>query len=360
MAAADITLGFLVYIDDTLLFFVASLALRVFASFGRGALLTARNAIIAKEFSENAGYTFAILEIFIGFGLMVGPTAGGILFEYGGFILPFIVLGSVEFLAGVVSAIFLPNYDFITEEEKSDSSISRLLQNPKIIFFCLGVLAASISRGFNEVALASHLSYLNLTPIMIGSMFMLGGGTFTLSSPILGFLCDKVMSPMYVVLISAACGCIGFLLLGPVPFIPLNSTLTLCIISLPLLGIAGCGEIVGGYSGSIRAALEEGLSDNIVTYGLVSGLWSTAFYLGEFLGPTITGVMIDNYGFGWSSTVILSLHFLVVLIIIFYLLYCLMCKRTKDSNTKFDNYGIIKESSASIENYDAGSLQLLV
>lgn len=360
MGAADIAFGFLIYIDDILLFFVTSLALRIVASIGMGGLLTARNTIIAKEFFDNAGSTFAILEICIGLGLMTGPTLGAALMEYGGFTQPFIVIGILELNAGIASVMFLPKHDIVTEEP-NDSSFTKLLFNPKIIFFILGVLAASFSRGFYEVALENHLRMLGLTPVLVGSMFMLRGGTFTLSSPILGFLCDKVISPKYVVLISALCGCIGFLLLGPVPFIPLKPTVALCIIALSLLGVGGCGELVGGYTGSIRAALDGGLPDNIVTYGLVSGLWSTAYYLGDFLGPTITGVMIEYFGFGWSSTVILSLHFLVVLIILCYIYYRFACGMAIED----DVYpSMINENLnnhfTKIENYDAGSLQLFV
>ncbi|CAL4092321.1 unnamed protein product [Meganyctiphanes norvegica] len=351
MAVADIALGLLVYIEDILIFFGVSLTLRVVSSFGTGAMLTARNTIIAKEFLDNAGFTFAILEICIGLGMMVGPTVGGALMEYGGFPLPFIVLGFIEFLSGIVSVMLLPTHDFVIEEDQSDSNFTHLLLNPKITYFCLAVFSASLSRGFYEVALENHLHLLGLTPVMIGSMFMLRGGTFTLSSPMFGFLCDKVMSPTYVVLVAASCGCIGFLLLGPVPFIPLTPTVTLCIIALSSLGIGGCGELVGGYTGSIRAALEDGLPDNIVTYGLVSGLWSTAYFLGDFLGPTITGFMIDNVGFGWSSTVILSLHSLVVLNIIIYLFLTLTCK----IGNKNEGYGNVHKTYPKIENYDAGT-----
>lgn len=360
MGAADIAFGFLIYIDNVIIFFVTSLTLRVVASIGMGGLLTARNAIIAEEFCDNAGSTFAVLEICIGLGLMAGPTLGATLMEYGGFTLPFLVLGIVELNAGLVSVFILPKHDIVTQE-RGDSSFSKLLLNPKILYFSLGVLAASLSRGFYEVALENHLYMLGLTPVLIGSMFMLRGGTFTLSSPIIGFLCDKVMSPTYIVLISALCGCIGFLLLGPVPFIPLAPSVTLCLVALSLLGVGGCGELVGGYTGSIRAALDDGLPDNMVTYGLVSGLWSTAYYLGDFLGPTLTGILIEYVGFGWSSTVIFSLHFLCLLIIICYIYYTFSCKVT-DVDDVYPS--MIDENFnkhfTKIENYDAGSLQVFV
>ena len=36
---------------------------------------------------------FAILETFFGLGMILGPFIGGLLYEIGGFILPFVILG---------------------------------------------------------------------------------------------------------------------------------------------------------------------------------------------------------------------------------------------------------------------------
>ena len=29
----------------------------------------------------------------------------------------------------------------------------------------------------------------------------------------------------------------------------------------------------------------------------MSGMWSSSFFLGNFLGPTLSGIFVDNYGF---------------------------------------------------------------
>ena len=33
------------------------------------------------------------------------------------------------------------------------------------------------------------------------------------------------------------------------------------------------------------------------------GMWSGTFYLGTFLGPTVAGVLVDSYGFKFTSMV---------------------------------------------------------
>lgn len=41
----------------------------------------------------------------------------------------------------------------------------------------------------------------------------------------------------------------------------------------------------------------RGLPDNIQTYGLISGLWTSTFALGAFIGPSVSGFLYDHVGF---------------------------------------------------------------
>ena len=43
---------------------------------------------------------------------------------------------------------------------------------------------------------------------------------------------------------------------------------------------------------------------------IVIGLWSSSFYLGAFLGPSIAGFLVDAYGFEWT-TVIFAIFYCV-------------------------------------------------
>lgn len=58
-----------------------------------------------------------------------------------------------------------------------------------------------------------------------------------------------------------------------------------------------------------------GFPNNIETYGLVSGLWTSTFALGAFIGPSVAGILLDNIGFRNGSMFIILLHLLVVRII---------------------------------------------
>lgn len=60
----------------------------------------------------------------------------------------------------------------------------------------------------------------------------------------------------------------------------------------------------------------HGLPDNIDTYGLVSGLWTSTFALGAFFGPSISGMLYDSVGFRKAVIFIIVLHITVAAIVL--------------------------------------------
>lgn len=47
------------------------------------------------------------------------------------------------------------------------------------------------------------------------------------------------------------------------------------------------------------------------TFGLISGLWTSTFALGAFIGPSVSGILYDNIGFRNASMFIVGIHLLV-------------------------------------------------
>ena len=65
-------------------------------------------SMIAKEFPDRVATMFATLEAFFGLGLIFGPSIGGILYQAGGYTLPFVVLGSILICVACVTFFVLP------------------------------------------------------------------------------------------------------------------------------------------------------------------------------------------------------------------------------------------------------------
>lgn len=57
----------------------------------------------------------------------------------------------------------------------------------------------------------------------MGLMFVIEGGVYACTAPIWGYMCDRIIQPKIVTLIGALLITAGFTLVGPAPFIPLET-----------------------------------------------------------------------------------------------------------------------------------------
>ncbi|KAJ8953218.1 hypothetical protein NQ314_007383 [Rhamnusium bicolor] len=64
-----------------------------------------------------------------------------------------------------------------------------------------------------------------------------------------------------------------------------------------------------------------GFPNNLETFGLISGLWTSTFALGAFIGPSISGILYDNIGFRNSSMFIVGTHLFVGFAVATFLCY---------------------------------------
>lgn len=53
---------------------------------------------------------------------------------------------------------------------------------------------------------------------------------------------------------------------------------------------------------------EAGFADDITTFGVLSGLWSSAFSLGAFVGPSVAGILYDLVGFSNGTLFVIAIH----------------------------------------------------
>ncbi|KAG5682840.1 hypothetical protein PVAND_012162 [Polypedilum vanderplanki] len=295
-------------------FITLAFIIRIVEALGNAAFLTASFTIIASEFPNNVGSSFATLETFFGLGLIVGPMVGGVLYSAGGYYLPFVVLGSALFACAVMTLLVLPVQNNDRDENANQGSLIDVLKIPGIQVCAFGIIATSASIGFISATLEPHLRIFNLTAIFLGVMFVINGGVYALSAPFVGYCIDKCKTPKIASILGSIFIIIGFSLIGPATFIPLDTTLSLVIIGLIFHGMGIAILLVSTFSDALRTAVQNGFDDGIETYGLISGLWTSTFALGAFIGPSISGYLFDKAGFRNSVYFIIVLHILVVLI----------------------------------------------
>lgn len=309
-------------------FLAMSFVLRIFEACGNSAFLTGSFSAIAREFPDKVASMFALIELFFGIGEIVGPVVGGALYEVGGFTLPFAIMGSILCCSSVFIFFVLPDTPPIPDSGNKPS-MKEALSKPSILIALFKVASAAASIGFLQTTLEPHVhdiktpSGVPLTPFQVGALFMVIGGTYGLSLPLWGVLCDSKLSknsPKFVELVGAVFIAVGFLILGPFKYFPFKKSLGTVIIGMSVHGVGMGASVVGGFSDAHKSAIRCGFPDTIDTYGLVSGLWTSVFAFGAFVGPTLGGVLYDAVSFRWAIMFIVGLECVAIVLIIGFLL----------------------------------------
>ena len=75
------------------------------------------------------------------------------------------------------------------------------------------------------------------------------------------------------------------------------------IVGLALVGVGTAALLVASFAGAQKAALENlSITSNDI-HAAISGIWTSAFALGNFIGPTLGGLLVDSVGFRDTTTV---------------------------------------------------------
>lgn len=77
------------------------------------------------------------------FSILVGPAIGGLLYDLGGYALPFISLGVVMIATIPINIMLLPSTDWSEEVLESKGSMWGLAKIPPVFVICLVVIIAS-------------------------------------------------------------------------------------------------------------------------------------------------------------------------------------------------------------------------
>lgn len=268
-----ILFGFLIYINDRSNFIAFSFLIRITEALGNAGYMTASFSIATQEFSDCLATMISVLEIFYGLGLAIGPTVGGGLYELGGFLTPFIVLGSTMLLSAFITWILLPNSEHI--ESESEYNVADLMKTPEILLSMFAALCASANVGFIDVTLEPHLHPFGLRPTYVGLLFFWTGASYAVFAPTWGRIADRGFHHRYIVLLGGISVIIAFIMIGPAPFIPAEPSIAFISISLVMQGLGFGALMIASFTGAQKDAVLLGFPNDLSTFGLVSGLWTS-------------------------------------------------------------------------------------
>ncbi|KAI1716240.1 major facilitator superfamily domain-containing protein [Ditylenchus destructor] len=330
-----IAFGFLNLLPAGRAFFWASFTIRCCEALGDACFVTSSFAISAKCFPGRIATIVGIMETFAGLGYTAGPVIGGVLYEYGGFQLPFLVLGTLLIFATALSYYLVEEID----DEPSEDAMGMLsmLKIPVIWIMVFAVIICAISLSFFDPTLADHLSSFKLSTTMVGLMFLLCGGIYTATAPLWGLLLDKWSCSNYLMLFGSTATIFSMIFVGPSPLFNIEKNLFLIGISLAVLGVAAGALYIPTFQNCLDAVKENGYDDSFQTYGCVSGVFQSAFAFGAFIGPTLGGASVQAIGFPWTTTIIAGINLAFVITLLFLIALKKCCTITISPRSKEDN-----------------------
>ncbi|RWS28091.1 MFS-type transporter-like protein [Leptotrombidium deliense] len=307
---SNILFGLLDRIGDSTTFTIYCFVIRIFEGLGAASVSTASYAYIMKTFPDYVGTAFGLTETCVGLGMSLGPAIGGGLYALGGYPLPFFVLGCVVLInIPICWCILQSKKEFEGSEDSSTDSSAmklsyyKLVTIPEIIVICCVIVIVSQSVGFLDPTIEPHLRQFGIGAQYVGLVFLLLSAIYAICSPITGYVASRTEQKLLIMLVGLLFTTVGLLFIGPAYFIPLKSSVYLTTGMMGLLGFSLAVAFIPTFESILVTAIKKGYGDDLNTYSLVSGLWSSMYALGEVTGPFLGGVLLEATGFSNAATI---------------------------------------------------------
>ncbi|XP_003743384.1 MFS-type transporter SLC18B1-like [Galendromus occidentalis] len=275
-------------------FFIGSLTIRLLEAFGCAVGFVMPYVITGLELSEISHIIIPVLETIYGFSVVAGPAVSGILFDIGGFCLPFWVLGSTLLLLAALGLCFFPQPREINEADGcsvGDGGIRKTLKFP-VIVNVLCTISSFVLLSFNESTLALRLNHkFGMSASQSGVLFLFVGGVYALSSLLLGFTSKKISDPRHLVLPCQLIVLFALVLQGPL--IPLKQTKEIVIAAQMLLGLGAGPAFVCSYLHSLRYLSNE--KETKETHAALGAIFVPATAVGGTIGPLVANILLDFF-----------------------------------------------------------------
>jgi len=298
--------GLLTYLPSTWAFLGCSYALRILEGIAEAGAWASVLTILSLQYKENVTYVYSLTQASFGFAEILGPSIGGIMFEYGGFILPFEFSGILCLVVGLLVILRIPylvksNMEaHETPKTESQQQHTSFLKSPGVLLALLGTVFGAVCQGFIETFLEEYLAIFGLSVSEIGVSFLAMSVPYMIATPIWGWLVDNIVQPEFITPIGHLIIASSLFLIGPVQYLNMVPNLPLTLVGLGLIGVGTAATLTATFALTQKHALLLVPEHSDEVSSLISGIWTSAFALGNFMGPTAGGPLV--YWFGFTGT----------------------------------------------------------
>lgn len=295
--------------------------IRILEGVGAASFTTPSYTATAEEFPNDQATILSLLETSFGLGLILGPTLGGWLYEIGDYTLPFFSLGCFLILGALINfAVCFTQEQAPHDPKERQAQYLKILASPGIILDALSVVTSLTFIGYNAATLEPHLRQFELSVMTVGSLFIITGAIYAITTPLWGKLC-KYSDTRLLCLVGCIFCLIGFMIIGPLPIIQVDTSLGLIIIALVLIGIGTGVKLVAALVGSFRYSIDVlGMPDNKSTFGVCSSIYHTSTSIGAFLGPTLGGYLLEKVQYQRGTYFLFTFELVLILGLVVFLI----------------------------------------
>ncbi|ESO01685.1 hypothetical protein HELRODRAFT_81550 [Helobdella robusta] len=232
-------------------------------------------------------------------GVLIGPTYGGVLYEFCGKETPFIILAALALAAGAM--VLLTLQPKMRQEDEKGSPLKELLTDPYILIAAVSICFGSMGIAMMEPTLPIHMvEVMGSSKWEQGIAFLPCSVSYLIGTNLFGPLAHKIGRWLSAMIGSIIISLALF-------FIPLATEIGHLIVPNAALGFA-----IGMVDSSMMPMMGH-LVDirHVPVYGSVYAIADVAFCLGFAVGPALSGSIIMWIGFKglmWMMAVINILY----------------------------------------------------
>ena len=320
-ATCTLLYGFLNYIGNFYVLWVIIFILRTIHGLSSaiiGVLVYSLTISLTDE--SELELSLGSLEIGWSIGTSSGPLFAAFFYGFGGYSLPFIILGLVLFISVYLSKSIHSDKLLENDDSEQNPSFVRFLKYPKVFLILIGFIIVMILSSFYFPCLVNHLKEnYSLTTSSSSLFFVIPIASYVF---ILQFLDDltKKFGHYSIYSFGLIVSTISPIFLNPCP--PFPKKIIFVISGFLINGIGQAPVFIPGL-----VALSENIKsidtniDELIANDISSAINTLTIYIGEFIGPIIGGYLTSKYDFkyccyfmfliGCAFSVIFILSFLV-------------------------------------------------
>ena len=309
---------------------------------------------LASTISDPSEVQLALgyLEVAWFTGLSGGPLSASVLFYFGGFSLPFIVLGLLLY-ASVYLAYLISGEKVESDDDNEESHPFFGLMFYADIALILGsMIIGVLVTTFYFPSLSNHLIENFGLSVSVASLFFIVGMVFyMILLQFLNAITNKfgMHGAACLGLLMSAVGCLFIYPVSPIPKSVICVLFGLCIAG----GAGGPIYVPGLINLSKYIRNHDPKIDDFSANDIASAMYMLVNNIGDFVGPTIGGFISSNLGFKYTCLIISIAIFLYLALFINFFKAVIKDELTKKTNVQLIE---IKKEFENVPTDDANNL----